>query len=84
MLGQACSSSSRSFASFRSRVSNPFSEPAVHRSEQFASLLRLSLVTPEARHAHCGAEFPGLCLLLTRHCERALEIRFRLCGGWLR
>ena len=44
----------------------PFSEPAVDRSEQVASLLHLALVTPEAREAHCGAEFPG--------CERTLEI----------
>ena len=39
-----------------------FSELAVNRSQQFARLLRLALVTPEARHAHCGAEFPGLSL----------------------
>ena len=32
-----------------------FSEPAVDRSQQFASLLRLALRAPEARHAHCGA-----------------------------
>ena len=31
-----------------------FSEPAVNRSEQFASLLRLGLVTPKARNAHRG------------------------------
>ena len=35
-----------------------FREPAVDRSEQFASLLHLALVTPEALEAHCGAEFP--------------------------
>ena len=45
----------------------PFGEPAVDRSEQFAGLLRLALVTPEARHAHRGAEFPGLCFLLPRN-----------------
>ena len=55
----------------------PFSEPPVDRSEQFASLLRLTLVTPEARKAHCGAEFPGLGLLLAGEGESALEIRFR-------
>ena len=33
----------------------PFGEPAVNRSEQFASLLRLPLIAPEAREAHCGA-----------------------------
>jgi len=57
----------------------PFSKPAVHRSEKLASLLPLALVAPEARHANCGAEFPGLRLLLTRDFECALEIgsRFR-------
>jgi hypothetical protein len=32
-------------------------KPAVDRSEKLASLLRLALVAPEPRHAHCGAEF---------------------------
>src|SRR5262249_22773841 len=49
------------------------SEPAVHRSEQFASLLHLALVTPKAGEAHGGAEFPGLCLLLTGDGECAVE-----------
>ena len=35
-----------------------FGEPAVDRSEQFASLLRLPLIAPEPRHAHRGAQFP--------------------------
>jgi len=43
------------------------SEPAVDRSQQFARLLHLALVAPEACEAHCGAEFPRLCLLLTRY-----------------
>ena len=59
----------------RARV-KAFSEPAVNRSEQFARLLRLPLVTPEPRYAHCGAEFPALCLLLTCDCERTLKIGF--------
>jgi len=50
-----------------------FSEPAVDRSEQFASLLRLALVAPKASEAHCSAEFPGFCLLLARDGERASE-----------
>jgi hypothetical protein len=41
-------------------------------------LLRLSLVAPEARETHCGAEFPGLGLLLTGDGEGALEIGFRI------
>jgi len=40
------------------------------------SLLRLALVTPEARKAHCSAEFPGFCLLHAGDRERALETRF--------
>ena len=58
----------------------PLSEPAVNRSQQFASLLRLALVAPEACEAHCGAKFPGLGLLLARDGERALEISFRFRG----
>ena len=56
-----------------------FGEPAVDRSEQIAGLLPLALIAPEPRHAHCRAQFPGLCLLLTRDSERTLEIclRFR-------
>jgi hypothetical protein len=41
-------------------------EPAVDQSEQFASLLRFALVTPEAREAYCRAEFPGFCLPLLK------------------
>src|SRR5262249_59337519 len=48
-------------------------EPAVDGSEQFASLLRLTLVAPEPRHAHRSAEFPGFGLLLAGDSECALE-----------
>jgi hypothetical protein len=48
-----------------------FSEPAVNRSKQFASLLHLPLVAPEACEAHCGAQ---LGLLLTCDRERTFEI----------
>jgi hypothetical protein len=47
------------------------------QSKQFASLLRPSLVAPEPREAHGGAEFPGFCLLLARDRDRPLEILFR-------
>ena len=57
----------------------PFSEPAVNRSKQFARLLHLALVAPEAREAHGGAEFPGFGLLLACDCKRTLEIAFRFC-----
>jgi hypothetical protein len=62
----------------------PFGEPAINRSEQFASLLCLPLVAPKPRHAHCRAEFPGLCLLLSRNRERPLETRFHFCRVRLR
>ena len=42
--------------------------------EQFARLLHLALVAPEAREAHGGAEFPRLGLLLACESECALEI----------
>ena len=54
-----------------------FGEPAVDRSEKIAGLCTPALIAPEPRHAHCGAQFPGLGLLLTRNCERTLEVRFR-------
>jgi hypothetical protein len=39
----------------------PLRKPPVHRSQQFARLLRPTLVSPEACEAHGGAEFPGFC-----------------------
>src|SRR5262245_11250291 len=36
----------------------PFAEPTAYRAEQFASLLRLALVAPEAGEAHSGAQLP--------------------------
>src|SRR5262249_44337637 len=54
-----------------------FGEPVVDRSEKFASLLPPALTAPEPCHAHRRAQFPGLCLLLTRNRQRVLEIRFR-------
>ena len=71
---QAASSSSSAFASFRSSVS-PLGEPAVDRREKIASLVMLTLITPQPRHAHGGADFPGFGLLLTRkQRERARNI----------
>jgi len=65
------------FGLFQIERVEAFSKPAVDRSKQFASLLRFPLITPEPRHTHCGALFPGLRLLLTRECERTSEILFR-------
>ena len=48
----------------------PLGEPAVNRSEKLARLVPLALIAPEPRHAHRRAEFPGFCLLLTRHPAR--------------
>src|SRR5713101_2455139 len=55
----------------------PLRKPPVNRSQQFARLPHLALVTPEAREAHGCAEFPRFCLLLARDCECALEVYFR-------
>ena len=57
-----------------------FGEPAVHRSEQFARLLRIALRAPEAREAHCAAQFPELCLLFARDRESALKVGLSLRG----
>ena len=51
----------------------PFCKPAIDRSEKLASLIPLALVAPEPRHAHCGAQFPGLGLLALRNAQRRLE-----------
>ena len=72
------------FCLFQIARLKPLGEPAVDRSEKLASLILLSLVSPEPRNAHGGAEFPGLRLLLTRDRERALEIRFCFHGIALR
>ena len=61
-----------------------FREPAINRSQQFARLLHLALVAPEAGEAHGGAEFPGFGLLLACDCECALEIGFCFRGIRLR
>src|SRR5580693_6109777 len=53
-----------------------FCEPPVNRSKQFASLVRLTLVTPEACEAHGGAQLPGLCLLGTSYRKCMLKIAF--------
>ena len=49
----------------------------VHRRQQFARLLHLPLVAPEACEAHGGPEFPGFGLLLACYSKGALEVRFR-------
>src|SRR5215831_3438829 len=57
-----------------------FSEPAVDRSKQFARLLHLALITPEASEAHRCAQLPGFCLLLTCDSKRAIKILFCFFG----
>jgi tetratricopeptide (TPR) repeat protein len=39
---------------------SPLSEPAVDRREKIASLVMLTLITPQPRHAHGGADFQDL------------------------
>src|SRR6476660_3099791 len=51
-------------------------KPAVNRSKQFARLLHLALVTPEARKAHGGAQLKTPCLLLLRDGDGGEECFF--------
>jgi hypothetical protein len=46
--------------------------------------LWFALTMPETREAHCGAEFPGLGLLLPCYGQRSLEIRMCFLGIGLR
>src|ERR1700722_8448141 len=80
----AANSSSNAFASFKSRVFKPLRKPPVNRSEQFARLLHLALIAPEACEAHSGAKFPRFCMLLACDGERMLKIalRLRAIGNW--
>jgi hypothetical protein len=57
----------------------PLRKPAINRRQQFARLLPLALVAPEAREAHCGAEFLRFGILLARHGECAIEIVLCSC-----
>ena len=76
---QAASSSSGAFASLRSRVSNPLGEPAVDRSEKLPCLILLTLIAPEPRHAHCGAEFHWLLYDLT---HKVIPRGRQRCAAW--
>ena len=53
-----------------------FSEPAVDRSEQVASLIPLALIAPEPREAHRRVQFIGLCVLPLRNAQRRFEARW--------
>src|SRR5262245_47947291 len=80
-MGQATLSSRRQLLEQRLRFLQiarigPFREPPVNWSQQFAHLLLLALVAPEAREAHGGAELPGLGLLLASDGECMLKIGF--------
>ena len=56
----------------------------MNRREMIAAFLTLALISPQPRHAHRCAQFPGLCLLRTRNRERTLETFFRFDGIRLR
>ena len=60
----------------------PLSEPPVQRSQQFARLLQLALVAPEACEAHGGAEFPGFGLLLASDSKCAIKMLFCFFRIW--
>ena len=48
-------------------------EPAVDGCEQVVRALPFAATRPQPREARGGAEFEGLCLLLTRDIERTAE-----------
>src|SRR5262245_12107864 len=50
-----------------------FSEPAIDRREQRASLGARALALPQARQAQGGPEFEGFCLLLPGYVEGMLK-----------
>jgi hypothetical protein len=56
------------------RACRALGEPVIDRSEKVASLIPLALIAPEPRHAHRGAQLPGLCLLLTGDGESTFEV----------
>jgi hypothetical protein len=60
----------------------PFREPPVNRSQQFARVLHLALRAPEACEAYGGAEFPGFGLLVAGDRQCALETC--LCSRYVR
>src|SRR5262249_44553644 len=55
-------------------------KPLVNRSQQFARLLWLSLIAPEACEAHRGTEFPGFRLLPTGNLDGAPKAGFGFLG----
>ena len=62
------------FGIFQIARVQPLGEPAVDWRKQIAGLITLALVALEPRHAHCGAEFPGFGLLLTRNGKSTVKI----------
>jgi hypothetical protein len=63
---------------FHAEHIEPRVEPAVDQTEQLSGVIALALIAPEPRDAHCRAEFPPFCLLLTDDGKRVLEnLRFR-------
>src|SRR5262249_60111119 len=54
----------------------PLPKPPVNRSQQFARLLQLALVAPEAREAHGGAKLQKLRLLRACNRKRLAESGF--------
>src|SRR5450631_1971679 len=62
---------------FQVARAEPFSEPAIDRSEKIPGLVPLALIAPQPRQACRRTQFPGFCLLRTRDSQSVAEIRFR-------
>jgi hypothetical protein len=60
------------------RACRTLREPSVNRSQQFARLLHIALVAPEAGKAHGGAQFPRFGLLLACDGKCFFEVLFDL------
>ena len=48
-------------------------EPPISCGEKIVSLPSFALIAPKPGHAHRRAQFPGLCLLLTRNTETVVR-----------
>jgi hypothetical protein len=58
-------------------------DPSVNHAEREAREHHPTcLIAPETRHAHCGAEFPGLGLLLAGDRQRTLAMRLGFLIVW--
>src|SRR5262249_26636017 len=73
VFGSRCQLLQERLCLFQITRAESFSEPPVNWSNQFARLLHLALIAPEASETHCRAEFQQLPLLRARNRKRLAE-----------